>query len=37
MNFGSDWSAVGRTAGILALTLAISSIFATNAFRHVTH
>jgi hypothetical protein len=33
MNLDNDWSAVGRTTGILALTLAITSnsILATNA------
>lgn len=36
MNFGSDWASVAQTFGVVALTLAITLMMATAAFRHVT-
>ena len=36
VNFGNDWALVARTGGILAITLAVTLVGATAAFRHVT-
>jgi ABC-2 type transport system permease protein len=36
VNFGNDWAAVARTAGIVAITMTLLFSAATAAFRHVT-
>jgi ABC-2 type transport system permease protein len=36
MNFGTDWGAVARTAGVVGIAMAFTLAAATAAFRHVT-
>ena len=36
VNFGNDWAAIARTAGTVAITMAVMFSAATAAFRHVT-
>jgi len=36
VNFDNDWAAMFRTAGIVAITMAVLFSAATAAFRHVT-
>jgi len=36
VNFDNDWAAMFRTAGIVAITIAVLFAAATAAFRHVT-